>query len=353
MTTTTTTKTQHGHRTSASSLIDPTTATAPYPTHPLLTAKLSQGSDTPDNNFRNSPSSDEPQIYSSASPPFLPPGNNSNSFLPWILIEESNQLNPNLLICSLGPVNFHPFLAANPYVLNMSNFFNSLSLNSPFRHLGGLDGEETLALKKGSTESQGKLNGSLRSRSPSQSHSRSRSRSPARSDVNSENGKREVGERRKRKRSPEDGDSDKESVGDKVQRILDTVNANVTRQFFQSRHMKNGYESLQPESPIPLKLVLEEKMDCDIPQHNNNNLKMSNNEEERRKKKNGIEGLAARLELNQKQQKEGEKLKEIRRHEGGGDLLTSGDEDPERHSSSENDCGDSGMGDWILGEFTF
>jgi hypothetical protein len=163
--------------------------------------------------------------------------------------------------------------------------------------------------------------------------------------------------RRRKKSRAEDLDSDRESVDNKVQRILDTVNASVTRQLLQACHFKNGYEPSSPRSsstsPNPLRSSPpEETYDHEQQLHNNNNNPKTSNgmllEGERKRKKNGIEGLAARLEFSQKKQRLAAAAESLKEHGHGGPSLTplangsGAEEEHEAHSSSDNEEGEQG-----------
>ncbi|ODN04861.1 Zinc finger E-box-binding homeobox protein zag-1 [Orchesella cincta] len=296
-----------------------------FPGHPLLSAKLGKTPVAPpnDNNMVNHQNGTDLSAFPATPPPFLSP----------------------------GPVNFHPFLMTaaaaaglppNPYHLNMTTFLNSLPHNSPLRQLATLDNSEEVLTKRAAdlmngmssfdpNQSLHQLRDHHRQRSSLSSSNRSQiSRSPSPNSCDeSMSSSKPHDDRRSHHRGGDDEDAEdtegKDKLDNNVQRLLHTVNANVTRQFLEACSMKNGYsvekmlgsggesscdQMLSPGSSRPQSRFGDDEMDEEQSQdheiHNNNNSIISNGSEEliklnssshKRNKNGGVEGLAARLEL--------------------------------------------------------
>jgi len=165
-------------------------------------------------------------------------------------------------------VGFHPYfittaaaaaLPPNPYTL--TTLFNSLPHNSPLRQLANLDSDNVI---KGKTTPINENGSSYHHHHRHHHYNRSRSPSPdhwpekkLKTDDDERDGDEEEADRRFRKngasvilpsvrvKEEPDGengdDDDRESMENKVRKILDTVNANVTRQqLLQACHFRNG-----------------------------------------------------------------------------------------------------------------
>ena len=263
------------------------------------------------------------------------------------------------------PPSVHPYM-------NMAHFFNSLPPDSPLRQLAmDKDYEGGLFLKGEPTTS--KLSNGHHGHS-----SRSPSPSP-RSPWNPEEDKK-VGRFSPRYEEEEDMMMEEEMEADEegipngvdrkpvikqevedepsvdnkvVQRMLDTVNANVTRKLLEACQLRSGNlaatttgpnfdeQHSSRSSPINARTEDDEEDDEDVPNNNNNNNSIVKLEHlavdsERKRKKEGIEGLAARLELCQQQNKNDIEKNQQQRKQGSSSL-NGGDEIPDHSSQSENE----------------
>jgi len=249
-------------------------------------------------------------------------------------------------------------LPPNPYALN---FLNSLPAGFPLRHLPALESDPSGENKDSPLLMNGKRHGSLspsRSISPVMSEDGPPGRKLRRKDVDEKSNGNELGDNENKESlrnessacfSDEDRgeeDSDRESVDNKVQKILDTVNASVTRQLLKACNFKNENNGSDTEDEMGKGSISGEPMEDDREDaHNNNNnnnndnnnknFKVDGMNEERQRKKNGIEGLAARLEMCQ-QKKEKSLLKRDSSFDDKGYV----EQETGHSSQSENEAND-------------
>ncbi|CAL8130608.1 unnamed protein product [Orchesella dallaii] len=358
---------------------DPTT----FPGHPLLSAKLGKTPVAPpsDNNMLSHQNGTDLPTFPATPPPFLPPGPvNFNPFL--MTAAAAAGLPPNPY--HLNMTTFLNSLPHNSPLRQLANLDNSDELLTKraaelMNGMSSFDPTQSLHLREHHRQrsSLSSSNRSQISRSPSpNSCDESMSSSKPHDDVimNGKDGTEEDeddeddgilrgrgrrlgdvdnddemmmgdaedvskptsvinspsrgddGERRHRGGDEDAEDSEgKDKLDNNVQRLLHTVNANVTRQFLEACSMKNGYSvekmlgsggesscdpMLSPGSSRPQSRFGDDEMDEERSQdheiHNNNNSIISNGSEEliklnssshKRSKNGGVEGLAARLEL--------------------------------------------------------